>query len=44
LDWLIENISVKDFEVVMIVALNTKTLDILDAMVMFSAILEDNGI
>ena len=35
---------VKDFEDVMIVALSTKTLDILDAVIMFSAILEGNGI
>jgi len=33
----------KDFEDVMIVALSTKTLDIFDAMIMFSAILEGNG-
>jgi len=53
LDWLIENmhlhrpvfpLSVNDFENVMIVALSTKTLDILDAMIMFPAILEGNVI
>ena len=49
MDWLIENmhlhrpgfpLSVEDFEDARIVALSTKTLDILDAMIMFSAILE----
>jgi len=37
-------LSVKDLENVMTVALNTKTLDILDAIIMFPAILEGNGI
>jgi len=37
-------LCVKDFEDIMIVAVSTKILEVLDAMIVFSAILEGNGI
>jgi len=37
-------LRVKDFEDLMIVAISTKTLDILDTRIMFSAILEGNSV